>query len=239
MKIAIMQPTYLPWIGYFGLMYSVDVFVFLDSVPFSKQSWQQRNRIKTADGPIWLTVPVLSKGKSGQLISEVVVDSRGFQRKHQCAIELNYKRAACFNSYAPQVFEIFERKHTHLARFNIDLITCLKNAFGIETKTMLASELFEKTASGKVEYLVDICSALEATEYYSPVGSKEYLSGALDLFRESGISLYYNEFSHPKYDQQHGDFIPYLSAVDLLFNEGPRSLDIIKQGYESSSFSIS
>lgn len=233
MKVAIMQPTYLPWIGYFGLMHSVDVFVFLDSVPFSKQSWQQRNRIKTANGPIWLTVPVLSKGKSGQLISEVAIDLRGFQRKHRCAIELSYKHSTCFKAYAPQLFEIFERKHTHLSRFNIDLIICLKNSLGIETKTVLASEILEKTASDKVEYLVDICKVLEATEYYSPIGSKEYLSCSLDLFKEAGISLRYNEFSHPKYNQQHGDFIPHLSAIDLLFNEGEQSLDIIKRGYET------
>ncbi|MBI2045812.1 MAG: WbqC family protein [Parcubacteria group bacterium] len=240
MKVAIMQPTYLPWIGYFGLMQSVDIFVFLDSVQFSKQSWQQRNRIKTSNGTMWLTVPVLSKGKSGQLISEVAVDLRGFQRKHRCSIEQSYKQARYFNMYAPALFGILEQTHTHLSRLNMELILCLKNALGIQTKTMLASEILSEilaeTASNKVDYLVGICNALQATEYYSPVGSKEYLSGSLHKFSEVGISVHYNEFLHPIYSQKFGEFVSHLAAIDLLFNEGPKSLGIIKRGYETPPF---
>jgi len=231
MKVAIMQPMYLPWIGYFGLMNTVDIFVFLDSVQFSKQSWQQRNRIKTPNGTMWLTVPVLSKGKSGQLISEVAVDLRGFQRKHRCTIEQSYKRTQYFNAYATALFEILEQKNTLLSELNISLILYLKNAFGINAKIVLASEIARDPSWDKVEYLMNICNELNATEYHSPVGSKEYLSGSINLFREAGISIKYNEFLHPEYSQQHGEFIPYLSAVDLLFNEGPKSLDIIKSGY--------
>lgn len=233
MKVAIMQPTYLPWIGYFGLMNSVDIFVFLDSVQFSKQSWQQRNRIKTPNGTMWLTVPTLSKGKSGQLISEVAVDLRGFQRKHRCSIEQSYKHTRYFDIYAPALFGILEQKHTHLSQMNMELILCLKNALGIQTKTMLASEILAETASDKVDYLVGICNALQATEYYSPVGSKEYLSGSLHKFSEVGISVHYNEFLHPTYSQKFGEFVSHLAAIDLLFNEGPKSLDIIKRGYET------
>ncbi|MBI4972495.1 MAG: WbqC family protein [Candidatus Omnitrophica bacterium] len=234
MKVAIMQPTYLPWIGYFGLMNSVDIFVFLDSVQFSKQSWQQRNRIKTPNGTMWLTVPTLSKGKSGQLISEVAVDLRGFQRKHRCSIEQSYKHTRYFDIYAPALFGILEQKHTHLSQLNMELILCLKNALGIQTKTMLASEISAETASDKVDYLVGICNALQATEYYSPVGSKEYLSGSLHKFSEVGISVHYNEFLHPTYSQKFGEFVSHLAVIDLLFNEGPKSLDIIKRGYETS-----
>ncbi len=103
MRIAISQPSYLPWLGYFDLIDQVDTFVVLDTVQFEKQSWQQRNRIKTSAGLMWLTVPVVFRGLLGQKILEVEVRDAEFWRKHLRGIEVNYRRAPCFEEYFSQV----------------------------------------------------------------------------------------------------------------------------------------
>jgi len=109
-RIAIMQPTYIPWVGYFSLINKVDVFIFLDSVQFAKRSWQQRNKIKTANESIWLTVPVLSKGKQSQFINEVEIDlTRDFSEKHIASLESNYHKAPYFLKYSPDFFLFYKK----------------------------------------------------------------------------------------------------------------------------------
>ena len=122
-KIAIMQPTYLPWLGFFGLMKSVDLFIILDSVQFAKRSWQQRNQIKTIVGPKWITIPVFSKGKREQLISEVLIDySRDYPDNHMKTLELNYKTTPYFELFAPQLFKIMQLNYKHLSESLLHLI---------------------------------------------------------------------------------------------------------------------
>src|SRR5205823_3408897 len=145
MKIAISQPTYLPWLGYFDLIDQVDAFVLLDSVQFEKQSWQQRNRIKTPTGLQWLTVPVVFRGRLGQRIMEVIIRDPEFPRKHLRAIELNYRRAPFFDRYFPELARILEQhpSGSHLADLNLEIIRWVCAALGIQTTLIRSSELHQ------------------------------------------------------------------------------------------------
>lgn len=231
MKLAIMQPTYLPWIGYFGMIYSVDTFVFLDSVQFNKRSWQQRNKIKTPNGELFLTIPVSAKGKSDQLIKDVEINTEHFAAdKMLLTITQNYKKAKYFNEYFPAIKEVFMKGHTHLSDFNIDLITYCSQVFCIKTPLLLSSKL--KSDGSKADLLSNICVELGSKLYLSAPGSKEYIDEST-AFQEKNIEVIYHQYSHPSYTQLHGDFMPYMCILDLLFNEGPNSLDIILSGYKS------
>ena len=229
MKTAsIMQPTYLPWLGYFDLTNRSDIFVFLDTVQLDKRSWQQRNRIKTPNSEIMLTVPVLTKGRFNQEIRDVEIDiSQRFEKKHFNSIQLNYKNSKYYKLYIGELEEIFISKTSRLANLNIKLIKWLSSKIGIKTKFISSSEL--DVSGSKTELLINICKKINANHYLSPIGSKSYIEKN-NLFNNSGIQLSYQNYQHPTYNQLFGDFIPYLSVIDLLFNEGGKSLEIIKSG---------
>jgi hypothetical protein len=229
-RVAIMQPTYLPWSGYFGLMQSVDVFVLLDSVQFARRSWQQRNQIKTANGAQWLSVPVLSKGKRDQLICEVELDkSSGFAATHRRSIEMSYAKTPHFKQYADTLLHLLDNSSLLLADMTIALILQLKAQLGIETRVMRASEL---DGSGtKADLLVSLCKQIGATAYLSPPGSKDYLDES-DAFEKIGVPVQYYEFKHPEYPQPFGKFLPYMSIIDMLFNCGERSSALIQGASE-------
>jgi len=227
--IAIMQPTYLPWIGYFGMIDRADSFVFLDSVQFARRSWQQRNRIKTANGVQMLTVPVLKKGARDQVIAEVQIDaSARFAEKHRRAIEHALGKAPYFKDHAEGLFTVLEAGHDHLVGLNIALIGWLCSAFGIEAHFTRSSEI---AADGhKADLLAALCSALKGDVYLSAPGSADYIEES-DAFEKAGVTVAYHHYDHPTYAQLHGAFEPYMSAIDLLFNCGPDSLAVIRAGY--------
>ena len=231
-RVAIMQPTYLPWLGYFGLMQSVDLFIVLDSVQFAKRSWQQRNQIKTVNGPLWLPVPVLSKGKREQLISEVEIDySKNFPRSHMKTLDMNYKKSAYFDVLSPQLFAIFLADNKYLAGLTVSSIRWIHDVLGIKTPIRLASEF--DVSGTKAELLVSLCEQVGATEYISPPGSKVYLDES-DAFVRRNIPLRYFHFTHPEYTQRFGEFLPNMSVIDLIFNCGPDSISLINKGCEIS-----
>ena len=227
-KIAIMQPTYLPWIGYFDLIDQVDKFVFLDSVQFSKRSWQQRNRIKGPKEVRWLTVPVHTKGRSRQLLQEVAIaPNRDFPEQHIETIKRFYRRAPSFTQYVDELSATLREAHRFLADLNIKLIRWLCAQMGIETEMVRSSSL---NAEGRrVELLINICKSCEADGYLSPEGSRTYIEEN-NLFESNGIELTYHEYHHPEYHQLHGEFVPYLSILDLILNEGDSSLSIMRSG---------
>lgn len=225
-RVAIMQPTYLPWSGYFGLMQAVDVFVLLDTVQFARRSWQQRNQIKTATGAQWLSVPVLSKGKREQLISEVQIDRSGaFEAAHRRSIELNYAKTPYFRAYGADLLATLGSPSLQLADLTADLIALLRAQLGIKTRLIRSSALNGNGA--KAELLASLCRELGATCYVSPPGSHDYLDKS-DAFTKLGIPVDYYAYRHPVYSQPHGEFLPFMSVIDMLFNCGPASLDIIR-----------
>ncbi|WP_419902612.1 WbqC family protein [Kiloniella sp.] len=232
-RIAIMQPTYLPWIGYFGLMQSVDTFVLLDSVQFAKRSWQQRNQIKTANGAQWLSVPVMSKGKRDQKICEVELDlgPKSFTN-HRQVIEHSYRKAPNFDVMGQPILELYNKSYNRLVDLNIDLIQCIKDLLNINTPVVRSSEIHGEGV--KADLLLSLCQGLEATEYVSPPGSKSYLNET-DVFLRADLPVRYFNFNHPVYPQMYGDFLPYMSCIDLLFNCGDKGFGLITEGCEISS----
>ena len=229
MKIAISQPTYLPWCGYLDLIDQVDTFVILDNVQFEKQSWQHRNRIKTPTGLQWVTVPVQFRGHFGQLIREVEIRDIGFASKHLRAIELNYRRAPFFEQYFPYLGRLLPcQVGSKLVDLNLRLLQWLCSVLQMNSRLVRASEL---TAKGKrTELLANICAELGATEYLSPIGSADYLLDESEALTSRGIALAFQHYDHPEYGQLFPPFVAYASALDLLFNEGPRALEIIRSG---------
>jgi len=226
--VAIMQPTYLPWLGYFALAAQVDIFVFLDSVQFVRRSWQQRNRIKMVQGSQWLTVRVLSKGSRDQLISEVAIDSSSdFAQKHIGSIRHAYGRAKCFEPYHKRLFEVLRQNHALLSDLNVDLITDLARTLDLDCRFLRSSSL--GILGTKDHLLANICDHLSADRYVSTPGSEVYLSQST-AFENKGIEVVYGEYEHPRYPQCHGTFMPSLSIVDLLFNAGDESKTILLKG---------
>ena len=176
-NLAIMQPTYMPWIGYFALMDSVDNFVILDSVQFSRRSWQQRNKIKTHSGPIWLTIPVINKGKRDQLIREVKIDySRKFPKNHIDILIQSYQKSPFFSEYADDIIKVIEHNKPSLSSLTIDLILHIRGLLNINTPITYSSEMSLRGV--KDEMLAYICNELEANEYISPIGAKKYLDNS-------------------------------------------------------------
>lgn len=229
MKIAISQPTYLPWIGYLDLLDQVDMFVVLDNVQFVKQSWQQRNRIKTAVGLQWLTVPAKLSGRFGQLISEVEIRDPDFHAGHLRAIELAYRRAPYFQHYFGEISRrLGERRGEFLVDLNLSLLTWIMESLQINTPLLKASMLGQ---SGKrTELLANICADQEATQYISPVGSASYLVAEQELLSNRGVEVFFHHYEHPEYRQLHKPFEPFASVIDLMFNEGPAALEILRSG---------
>jgi len=231
-RVAIMQPTYLPWCGYFGLMQAVDVFILLDSVQFAKRSWQQRNQIKTAQGAQWLTVPVTSKGRRVQLICETELDSTSnFAGTHRKSIESNYAKAPWFKDLGPGLLSHIEGQ-TLLAELNIGIIEHCRSLIGIETPLLRSSQMYGSGA--KADLLACLCKDVGATEYVSVYGSKGYLDES-SAFEQIGVPVRYFNYWHPEYPQLFGEFVPYMSVIDILFNCGEKSAELIRSGIEVSA----
>ena len=221
--LAIMQPTYLPWIGYFDLINRVNDFVFLDVVQLAKRSWQVRNRIKTKDGDIFLSVPIQkTKSRNDVIISESLInDNISWRSKHLKSIKYNYERANYFNEMYGFLELFFNQNINNLCAFNINFIKSVANKMNISTNFILASEL-NNLKGTKDDLLVSICKELSCNKYLSPLGSKEYIdrNNPDGSFSRNDIELLYHNYNHPTYSQLHGDFIPYMSIIDLLFNHG-------------------
>jgi hypothetical protein len=230
LKIAIAQPTYLPWLGYFDLLDQVDRFVLLDSVQFERQSWQQRNRIKTPKGLEWLTVPVVFRGKLSQSIAEVQIREPEFWHDHLRAIELNYKRARFFNRYFAGLRDVvqLEASSLSLPQLTIGLLRWFAEVMEIQTPTIRSSEM--QVSGKRTQLLAEICMGIGASEYLSPLGSAEYILDDLPILSDRGIKATFHHYEHPVYSQMFPPFQPYACILDLLFNEGDDALQIIRSG---------
>ena len=222
-NVMIRQPGYMPNLGFFKKIQSCHIFVFLDDVQFEKDSFDNRNRIKSSDGVTWITVP-LARPVFGRKINEVLISyETDWQNIHCNQIYENYKSAPYFSSYWSDIEKILTCKYKKLIDLNFKLIEYFNHALDITTKTIKSSEL--AVTKTKTERLIEICSKLNATCYVSGIAGKDYLDEK--LFSNSGIKLIYENFIHPTYRQLHSNFIDNLSIIDLLMNEGPRSKKII------------
>lgn len=226
MNVAIHQPNYLPWIGYFHKMINCDLFVFLDDALYNKGSVINRNKVRTPHGWQYLTVPVKSRNILRKKICEVeIYNGTDWGKKHFKTLYYCYRRAQYFSRYKPFFERLYDRKWNKLAQLNEEIIYYLAEQFGVETRFVKASD-FNVEGFG-VERIINICKDLGADVYYSGIGAKAYQDEG--IFAEEGIKLVYQDFKHPVYKQLFGEFIPKMSVVDLLFNCGPRSRDILSQ----------
>lgn len=222
--VGILQPSYLPWLGYFEQISRADIFVVYDDVQFEKSSWRNRNCIKTPKGTHWLTVPVLTKGRNFPRIDEVEINNaEPWQKKHVRTISQYYRKAPCFDRHAPALFEIIERPWTRLCELNLALVRHLCAELGIKTPLLRSSELGIKGQNN--ERLVAIVRHLGGTVFYEGAAGRDYIDEG--LFVRHGIEVRFQDYRHPVYGQLHGEFTPYLSVVDVLLNHGHESLDII------------
>ena len=222
--IGILQPSYLPWLGYFEQIHRSHVFVLYDDVQFEKGSWRNRNRIKKPDGALWLTVPVLLKGRGFPLIRDVKINrSVQWQKKHIRGITQSYLKAPFFERYADDLFKIMGRPWKFLIDLNLELTYWSAEQLGISTPLILASEL--GVPGSRVQRLIDIIHSLGGNHFYEGAAGRDYID--VPSFEKAGISVTFQDYEHPRYPQLHGDFVPYLSIVDLLFNCGLDSLNTL------------
>jgi hypothetical protein len=230
MKIAISQPTFMPWAGYFGLIDYVDEFIFLNTVQFEKRSWQQRNQIKIFNDSLFLTVPVLTKGKRFQKINEVEIDyDSNFITKHKKTIKHYYEKSKFFKDYSPRIFDIYNKQYDKLSEFNVDLIKLFCEFLGINSFFSFSENLNLENIH-KDLLIYQICKLKKCTDYISTFGSKNYLSNS-DFFKESNIKVHYFNYHNFEYLQINGVYIKNLSILDLIFNIGPESLSFIKKNF--------
>ncbi|WP_169716179.1 WbqC family protein [Ureibacillus manganicus] len=223
MKIAIHQPNYLPWIGFFDKLDQVDRFVLLDKAQFSKGNFINRNKIKSPQGSLFLTVPIKNKLKP---INELVIDhQKKWQVQHWKSIEANYKKAPFWSLYHKGFEQIYLQKWDLLAPFNITLIKHICSLLSISTDIFVESDFGIDFGSNNTRN-VNIVSHLGGTIYVSGTGAKAY--NQPNEYTNNGIELIYQDFKHPFYSQRYGDFESNLSIIDLLFNCGPESINIIR-----------
>lgn len=222
MIIAIHQPNYLPWCGYFHKMLSCDLFVILDDVTYSKTAITNKNKIKSPDGPRLLSVPI---GQKKGLIKDVTIfDDSKWPQKHWGSIQRSYARAPFWKQYEQFFLPIYQNPDEKLADFNLRLIEVVRILLGIKTPIIRSSEI-DGIAGKKGDKIISICKALQATIYLSGTGAKSYNDE--NEFERNQIRLEYQKFDHLEYPQLWGDFMSHMSIIDLLFNCGPKSKEFL------------
>tara|TARA_B110000263_G_C15300516_1_gene507747 strand:- start:1129 stop:1818 length:690 start_codon:yes stop_codon:yes gene_type:complete len=221
--VSIRQPGYLPSMGFFKKIQSCDIFVFLDDVQFTKNDWDNRNKIKTSEGIMWLTVPVVYK--FGQKLNEIKIANNGnWKDKHRKAIKLNYQKSRFFENYWTEIDDILAKEWDTLIDLNFILIDYFSSKMGINTKTIRSSELNIKSTGS--ERLLEICKRVSSDTYLSGELGKNYLDE--EIFKQSKIKIIYEKFQHPIYTQLGNIFQSNMSIIDLLFNEGEKSKTILE-----------
>lgn len=224
MICSVHQPQYLPWLGYFDKIDQADVFVLLDTVQFKKNEWQNRNRIKTAQGMQWITVPVLYHFP--QLIQDVEINNNEkWQHKQRQTILSNYRKAPFWSLLEPFFDEILSAQWDTIAKLNIHVVKRLAAILGIETPLFVASGMgvFPENPD---ERLIAIARHFGADAYLAGSGGHDYMD--LEKYRKASVDVIFQEYQHPVYNQLYGDFEPFLSVIDLIFNHGKESLNIIR-----------
>jgi hypothetical protein len=223
MKCVILQPSYIPWRGYFDQINRADVFVFYDDVQYDKHGWRNRNQIKTSQGRQWLTIPVHSRGvmEKSIPINQMEIDwSKPWNESHWKALTFAYGRAPFFQNYARLLESFYQRHDKFLSDFTIDLTITLARELGMQhTRFMRSSEI--PSRGQKTDRLVQILMQVGATHYLSGPSAKDYIES--EKLASAGISLEYIDYNYPQYPQLHPPFDPNLSILDLLFMTGPNA----------------
>lgn len=221
------QPAYLPWLGFFHKIALSDDFVLLDSVQFEKNSFTNRNKIKTPNGAIWLTVPVLMTGHTQAAIHEIKINnSVNWRDKHWKSICLNYKKAPYFKDFSGFFEDMFQKEWDNLYGLIEHSFKFFVKELGIKTK--IHSQRALDIHSKKQGLIIDLAKYFDASLFVFGAQGKDYVD--TDYFKQNGVIAYFQDYRHPVYPQIGGDFVSNMSVIDLLFNVGSeRSQEIIMQ----------
>jgi hypothetical protein len=222
-KCVILQPSFIPWRGYFHQIEKTDVFMFYDDVQYDDRGWRNRNRIKTAGGVKWLTIPVLSQGVqlARTSIKEIrIAWDRPWGRKHWATIRHSYSQAPFFERYRPLLESFYERRDEYLADFTIDLTVALAGELGVtKVRFMRSSQL--SVEGIKTDRLLALLAAVGADHYISGPSARGYIDES--KVRAAGVTLEYMSYDYPAYEQLHPPYDPQVSILDLLFMKGPEA----------------
>lgn len=229
--VAIMQPTFIPWLGYFALMDSADEFVYLDDVQYVKRSWQSRNRIRSGSDELMLSLGV-DKKTTTTSISDVRFSDSHKHKKLMKTLKANLGKAPHFELCEFIVDRAFADSDGYLSRFNTGTIDRIADVCGINTQRILASDL-KIEAQEKATRLLAFCENLGASHYLSPVGSYDYLA-EYNPFENSAVELRFINYQHPEYSQGKNSFKPFMACVDALAWVGPHEfLNVVRTGIEA------
>jgi hypothetical protein len=225
-RVAIVQSNYVPWRGYFDLIDSVDEFVLLDDAQYTKRDWRNRNRIKTASGTRWLTIPVQVSGRYTQRICDTRVVDERWAETHWSTLCQAYARAACFEAEAPRLEELFATVTSpFLSDINRHFLTGICRLLGINTPIRVSMDLEPRGV--KSERLLDICVKLGARTYVSGPAARAYLDE--DLFLAEGVAVSWFEYGpYPDYDQPHPPFDGGVSIIDLILCAGSHAGQLMR-----------
>ena len=235
MNCVILQPSYIPWRGYFHQIYKADVFVFYDDVQYDKNGWRNRNRIKTKNGSLWLTIPVKKKGVISEHlpIKDVQIDwSKDWTKKHWAALAQAYARAPYFSAYADLLKSFYDQRPVNLADYTISLTIAIAEELGIERSRFIRSSNLQVSGE-KTDRLIQILKRLNATHYISGPAARDYLEE--HKLTGAGISLEYMRYDYPEYTQLFPPYDSYVSILDLLLMTGPQAPEYIWAARVSSN----
>ena len=213
--VVIHQPDFLPYLGFFHRLLNADLFVILDSVQFLRRGWHHRDKIKTPQGDSWITLGLI-KSSQDTKINDIFLNNDNWKEKHLSVLKQNYKKSKYFNEIFPYLEELYLKSFEKMIDFNLASIELLMKLFDIKIDIEYSSKYNITTRAN--DLLVDILKEVSATHYLSGVGAKDYFEQ--QPFSEANIEVVWQDFKHPIYPQLHGEFIPYLSSIDLLFNCG-------------------
>src|SRR5688500_15716933 len=229
MNVVILQPSYIPWRGYFDQMRQADLFIFYDDVQYDKHGWRNRNQIKTHQGKQWLTIPVHSRGvTNGTPIRDVRIDwSKPWAKSHLKSLTFAYSKAPYFKEYFPLLESFYERRDEFLADFTIETCIILGHELGFaSTRFMRSSELIDIQGQ-KTDRVIDILKRVGATHYICGASASSYMEP--EKFDLAGITFEYMEYKYPEYSPLYPPYEPYISILYLIFMRGKESCSYIEQ----------
>lgn len=223
-KVAIIQPNYIPWKGYFDIINMVDEFVIYDDVQYTKNDWRNRNKIKTNTGVIWVTIPV--KHSISQKIYDVTVLNKNWRKKHWSTISQNYSKSTYFKYYKIIFEELYlNSEEKYLTSINLEFILKINEILGILTNISCSHDY--NLTEGRIERLIDLVKKVNGKEYISGPAAKNYINEK--MFNENGIKLSWMDYNnYPLYNQLFPPFEHGVSILDLIFNEGPNAIKFLK-----------
>lgn len=226
-RVAILQSNYIPWKGYFDIIGSVDEFVLYDDVQYTRRDWRNRNKIKTADGLSWLTVPVETKGRYHELIKDIRISDPGWAKKHWQSIRHSYAKAPFFDWCAEWLEPLYEKAGAidMLSSLNHMFLSSMAERLGI--RTAITWSMDYKAAGCKSDRLLDICLQAGASVYISGPAAQCYLD--VELFSKNGIAVEWMSYAgYPEYEQLYLPFEHGVSIVDLFMNTGSNATEYMK-----------